>query len=231
MAVSSLTNATQDYLKVIWAATEWSDDVSVSVTYVAESLGVRTSTVSDGLKKLTEQGLVDHKPYGGITLTELGHSYAVSMVRRHRLIETFLVNMMGYTWDEVHDEAEVLEHAMSDTLIDRLDAALGHPERDPHGDPIPTASGTPRRQDAYQLSSAPIGQPVLVSRISDDNPEMLRYFAGLGLTPGIQVTIVEHRPYAGVSSIRIANEAAPDQAPVDLGSVALASVWVENCEG
>ncbi|WGD37389.1 metal-dependent transcriptional regulator [Lysinibacter sp. HNR] len=223
MAISSLTNATQDYLKVIWAATEWSEDANVSVTYVAETLGVRTSTVSDGLKKLTDQGLVVHKPYGGITLTELGRTYAVGMVRRHRIIETFLVNMMGYTWDEVHDEAEVLEHAMSDTLIERLDAALGHPERDPHGDPIPTANGLPRRQDAFLLSTAEVGQKVTVSRISDENPEMLRYFADLGLVPGTSVTINEHRPYAGVSSILIDGA----DTPVDLGSVALASVWVE----
>ncbi len=223
MAISSLTNATQDYLKVIWAATEWSDDVNVSVTYVAEALGVRTSTVSDGLKKLTEQGLVVHKPYGGVTLTELGRTYAIGMVRRHRIIETFLVNMMGYTWDEVDDEAEVLEHAMSDTLIDRLDAALGHPERDPHGDPIPLANGTPRRQDAFLLSTAEVGRRVIVSRISDENPEMLRYFADLGLVPGVHVSISEHRPYAGVSSIVIND----GDAPIDLGSVALASVWVE----
>ncbi|GAA3583555.1 manganese-binding transcriptional regulator MntR [Klugiella xanthotipulae] len=224
MAVSSLTASTQDYLKVIWAATEWEEDTTVSVTYVAESLGVRTSTASDGLKKLTEQGLVVHKPYGGVTLTELGHSHAVDMVRRHRLIETFLVNMMGYTWDEVHDEAEVLEHAMSDTLVNRLDAVLGHPERDPHGDPIPDAAGTPRRQNAFQLGGAEVGVTLTVSRIADDNPEMLRYFADLGLRPGVTVSVVEHRPYAGVSSVIIGDA----DAAVDLGSVALASVWVEK---
>ncbi len=243
VAVSSLSVSTQNYLKVIWAATEWDDSVSVGVTRVAEALGLRPSTVSDGLKKLGADGLVRHEPYAGVTLTPLGREYAVAMVRRHRLIETFLVTVLGYTWDEVHDEAEVLEHAMSDTLINRLDALLGFPERDPHGDPIPSASGQPRRQNAHLLAEAEPGKPWVVSRISDENPDMLRYFANLGLVPGALVQVHEHRPFAGVSAVQILHQ--PNQVDagggiepgtasptmVDLGTVALAAIWVEAGTG
>ncbi len=142
MPVSDLSSTAQDYLKLIWSATEWAS-TPMTVTAMAERLGVRPSTVSVGIKKLVKQGLVKHAPYGSIELTDAGGEHAVAMVRRHRLLETFLVNMLGYGWDEVHDEAEILEHAVSEKLIERIDRKLGHPTRDPHGDPIPTADGHP----------------------------------------------------------------------------------------
>ncbi len=116
----------QDYLKVIWTVQEWSRE-RVSTKLLSERIGVSASTVSEAIRKLSDQGLVDHARYGSIALTDAGRSAAVSMVRRHRLIETFLVNELGYGWDEVHDEAEVLEHAVSDRMIDRIDAKLGFP--------------------------------------------------------------------------------------------------------
>jgi len=130
------------------------------------------------VKKLAAQGLVDHQPYGAISLTAAGTELALKMVRRHRLIETWLVEGLGYTWDEVHDEAEVLEHAVSERLLDALDAQLGHPVRDPHGDPIPSAHGDPRRVDAVRLSEATGGRVV---RVSDENPDDLRELARRGI--------------------------------------------------
>ncbi|MCK8675051.1 metal-dependent transcriptional regulator, partial [Rhodococcus sp. HM1] len=133
----ALTSVAQDYLKVIWTVQEWSGE-KVSTKLLAEKLGVSASTVSEAVRRLCDQGLLDHERYGAISLTESGRAAAVAMVRRHRLIETFLVRELGYRWDEVHDEAEVLEHAVSERMIAALDAKLGFPERDPHGDPIPT---------------------------------------------------------------------------------------------
>ena len=142
-----LTTVAQDYLKVIWTAQEWSLE-KVSTKMLAERIGVSASTASESIRKLADQGLVNHEKYGAVTLTEAGRRAALAMVRRHRLMETFLVRELGYSWDEVHDEAEVLEHAVSDRMLDRIDAKLGHPTRDPHGDPIPAADGqvpTPMR--------------------------------------------------------------------------------------
>jgi len=187
MAVSKLSQATQDYLKCIWTLQEWSHG-PVAMTALAERLGVRTSTASDGVKKLREQGLVDHIAYGGITLTAAGRAHAVTMVRRHRLLETYLVQELGYDWDEVHDEAEVLEHAVSDRLIAAIDARLGHPIRDPHGDPIPTEGGAERRPEALCLADAGAGS-YTVARISDADPDRLRRFAEMGIVPDAVLTV------------------------------------------
>ena len=135
-----LTSVAQDYLRVIWKVQEWSGD-KISTKMLAERLGVSASTASETIRKLADQGLVEHEKYGAVTLTERGRRAAVSVVRRHRLLETFLVQVLGYSWDEVDDEAEVLEHAVSDLMLSRIDAKLGHPQRDPHGDPIPTLDG------------------------------------------------------------------------------------------
>lgn len=187
MAVTDLSPATQDYLKCVWTLQEWTGE-PVSITALAERLGVRTSSASDGIKKLAEQGLVDHVAYGGITLTDAGRAHAVAMVRRHRLLETYLVSELGYGWDEVHDEAEVLEHAVSDRLISAIDARLGHPTRDPHGDPIPSADGAANLPEAVTLADADAGNAVVV-RLSDADPERLRRFALAGLTPDAVVTL------------------------------------------
>jgi DtxR family Mn-dependent transcriptional regulator len=187
MAVTDLSAATQDYLKCIWTLQEWSGS-AVSITALAERLGVRTSTASDGVKKLADQGLVDHVAYGGITLTDEGRSHALAMVRRHRLLETYLVSALGYAWDEVHDEAEVLEHAVSDRLIAAIDSVLGHPTRDPHGDPIPSADGAANLPQAMPLAIAGAGDAVVV-RLSDADPDRLRRFADAGLTPDAVVTV------------------------------------------
>ena len=158
------------------------------MTALAEKLGVRTSSASDGVKKLAEQGLVNHVTYGGITLTETGTRAALAMVRRHRLLETFLVQELGYEWDEVHDEAEVLEHAVSNRLVRAIDEKLGHPTRDPHGDPIPSADGAAHLPNAVVLAMAAPGQYV-ISRISDADARRLRHFADLGITPDAMLSV------------------------------------------
>lgn len=205
MAVSNLSASTQDYLKCVWNLQEWSGG-TVSVTALAERLGVRTSTASDGVKKLAEQGLVDHETYGGITLTTAGAAHAIAMVRRHRLLETYLVQELGYGWDEVHDEAEVLEHAVSDRMVAAIDTLLGHPTRDPHGDPIPSADGAAHLPEAAPLSLAKPGI-VTVVRLSDADPERLRRFADAGLTPDVQATVRDDGAVE-VAGVEVALDAA-----------------------
>ncbi|MDN4614240.1 metal-dependent transcriptional regulator [Leifsonia sp. F6_8S_P_1B] len=219
MPVSDLSSVAQDYLKLIWSATEWEGD-PVTVKQLSSRMGVRAATVSDAIRRLAEQGLVAHEPYGGIELTEAGRRHAVQMVRRHRLIETFLVAELGYGWDEVHDEAEVLEHAVSDELVARIDRRLGHPARDPHGDPIPTADGEPRRPAAVALLSAPAGVPLTVARISDADPAVLRYLGERGLRLDAVLQVDEHRAFAGDVTVLI------DGATIVLGATAAAAVWV-----
>jgi len=186
MSVANLTQATQDYLKAIWSLGEWSDG-NVTVTALAERLGVRTSSASDGLRKLVDQGFVEHAPYGAIVLTAAGRAHAIAMVRRHRLLETYLAQELGYAWDEVHDEAEAMEHSVTDILIERMDAKLGHPTRDPHGDPIPSADGAPHLPPAIPINEL-AGREGVVARISDSNPERLRVFAEAGIVPDAVVS-------------------------------------------
>ncbi|AOY73857.1 metal-dependent transcriptional regulator (plasmid) [Arthrobacter sp. TES] len=221
MLVTDLSTSAQDYLKVIWTATEWSP-TPITVSAIAERLGVRPPTVSDGIKKLVAQDLVTHAPYGSIELTTEGRKHAVAMVRRHRLLETFLVQVLGYGWDEVHEEAEILEHAVSDKLIERIDHRLGHPARDPHGDPIPSPEGQQYQPVGTQLSAAAAGSTVTVTRISDADPELLRYFTELGLAPDAQLSIQEHRRFADLTTIRLRGQ----EQNIDLGAAASEAIWV-----
>ena len=219
-----LTTVAQDYLKVIWTAQEWSLE-KVSTKLLAERIGVSASTASESIRKLADQGLVDHEKYGAVTLTDKGRRAALAMVRRHRLMETFLVRELGYSWDEVHDEAEVLEHAVSDRLVARIDAKLGFPQRDPHGDPIPGSDGQVPTPPARQLWSCADGDTGTVARISDKDPEMLRYFDSIGINLDSRLRVLTRREFAGMISIAV--ESA-DGAPttVDLGSPAAQAIWM-----
>ncbi|MBN4926301.1 metal-dependent transcriptional regulator [Hoyosella rhizosphaerae] len=218
-----LTPVAQDYLKTIWSLCEWSDE-RVSAKMLAEKIGVSASTVSESIKKLAEQGLVDHARYGSIALTENGKQAAISMVRRHRLIETFLVRELGYSWDEVHEEAEVLEHAVSDRLVSRIDAKLAYPQRDPHGDPIPTADGSVPTPSARPLSECSNGDSGHIARISDDDAQMLRYFDSVGLALDTHITVHERRDFAGTMSVLIGTA----QTPVELGNIAAQAIWLSD---
>jgi DtxR family Mn-dependent transcriptional regulator len=225
-----LSTVAQDYLKVIWTAQEWSLE-KVSTKMLAERIGVSASTASESIRKLADQGLVDHEKYGAVTLTAAGRRAALAMVRRHRLMETFLVNELGYSWDEVHDEAEVLEHAVSDRMLDRIDAKLGYPTRDPHGDPIPAADGQVPTPPARQLSVCHDGDAGTVARISDADPEMLRYFDSVGISLDSRLRVLARRDFAGMISVVIENGEAPDgstasETTVELGSPAAQAIWV-----
>ncbi|CAL8978785.1 HTH-type transcriptional regulator MntR [Cellulomonas sp. T2.31MG-18] len=214
----SLTAVSQDYLKVIWSAQEWSD-APVTTKALAARLGVGASTVSETVRRLADAGLVTHEPYGAVGLTPEGRAHALAMVRRHRLLETLLVAHLGYAWDEVHDEAEVLEHAVSDTFVERIAAHLGHPTRDPHGDPIPGPDGSMDVPAARTLWDVEPGEWRVV-RISDADPELLRYLAARGLGLDARVSVTRHS-VAGVVSARVG-----DQEQVDLGEVAASAIWV-----
>lgn len=229
MSVSSLSASNQNYLKAVWSLGEWSD-APVTASTIAQRAGVRLSTASDAIRKLTEQGLLEHSPYGAVKLTERGHRFAVEMIRRHRLIETFLVEVLGYRWDQVHDEAETLEHAVSDFMIDRIDAHLGHPERDPHGDAIPRADGTIAQPDAMRLTGAQPGGEFTVERISDDDPELLQFFADHGIRYGTHLSTRPAAPYSDTVEIVVSSapddKDAPTDTPLPLGRKATDSIWV-----
>lgn len=222
MSVSQLSPSTQDYLKAIWALSEWSTD-PVTPSRIAERIGVTTSTVSITLGKLAKQGLCVHERYGAVTLTSEGEQYALAMVRRHRIIETFLVDALGYTWDEIHDEAEQLEHAVSDRLVERMDEHLGFPSRDPHGDPIPSSTGKLSALDsAVMLYDVPLGSHVKVERVDDDYPELLREFTRRGISVGSELTVLDADPLA--DTIRVEVDRGGE--PVMLGVPARRSLWV-----
>nr|WP_243841660.1 manganese-binding transcriptional regulator MntR [Mycobacterium sp. DL592] len=214
----------QDYLKIIWTAQEWSHE-KVSTKLLAERLGVSASTASESIRKLADQGLVHHEKYGAVTLTDRGRHAALAVVRRHRLLETFLMRELGYGWDEVHDEAEILEHAVSDMMLDRIDAKLGYPTRDPHGDPIPAADGQVPTPPARQLSACSNGDVATVARISDADPEMLRYFDAVGINLDSRLEVLARRDFAGMISVSVQ---AADGAlnTVELGSPAAQAIWV-----
>ncbi|HIW90387.1 MAG TPA: metal-dependent transcriptional regulator [Candidatus Corynebacterium avicola] len=204
MHVSDLPDRSQDYLKKIYDLQDWGQG-GASLSELAEELGQRRSTASEAVKKLAADGLVHHAPYGDITLSEGGLAYALQMVRRHRLIETYLLRELGYGVDEVHDEAEILEHAVSDTFIARIDAVMGYPTRDPHGDPIPDASGRVAVPPTVPMSEVKPGRRVLVDRISDRDPALLRYLQDNGITPGVHVDVAD-RPYPDMAVLTVEGE-------------------------
>lgn len=185
--MGGLTRATEDYLKHIWSANEWSDE-PVTTTQLARDMGLSPSTVSESIAKLARKGLVDHEKYQSIRLTDEGTTHALEMVRAHRLIETFLHSRLGYSWDEIHEEADALEHVVSPRFIEAIDDLLGTPEYDPHGDPIPRRDGSLPPRQAIPLDDAAEGEAIVV-RVDDSDPERLREASRLGLYPGQTVRI------------------------------------------
>ena len=164
------------------------------------------ATVTQLFKWLAERGYVRYVPYHGVELTEAGSAMATELVRRHRLLELFLVNIMGFPLDEVDGEAEQVEHAISDEFVERMDALLNHPVADPHGDPIPDRVGGVVVPSSQPLSTVMPGQQVIVQRVSDDDPDLLRYLTSLGLIPGAMVYVEAVAPYGGVYTIRIGTQ-------------------------
>ena len=186
----------EDYLKTIYALGE-RDGGPVTTSGISERLGLSASSVSGMLRKLADQGLLDHRPYGGIALTDRGLASALRVVRRHRLVEMFLVAQLAYSWDEVHQEAEVLEHAMSDQLVERIDAALGRPKFDPHGDPIPSGGGELPTVDAQRLPMLAPGAAGVLVRVDDHDPEVLRHLTQAGIALGQRIQLLHQLPFGG----------------------------------
>ncbi|MFP7760925.1 metal-dependent transcriptional regulator [Marisediminicola sp. LYQ134] len=220
-----LGHAAEDYLKAIHAHTEW-QSVPITTTSLAASLSLAPSTATEMVKKLAAAGLVTHVRYGAVSLTPEGSALALAMTRRHRLIETWLVESFGYTWDEVHDEADVLEHAVSDRLLDAIAQQLGDPVRDPHGDPIPTRSGEIVIPDAVSLGDLADGSSGVVVRIRDRDPELLRYLAAEGVSVDARVTVEQRRPFGGALVVRVTPAGGGPETVIDLGAEATASCWV-----
>jgi DtxR family transcriptional regulator, Mn-dependent transcriptional regulator len=191
----ALTRSVEDYLKAIYRLSP--EGRPASTSEIANLLDLSAPSVSGMVKRLSELGLLEHVPYKGVQLTETGRVAALRMVRRHRLIEAYLVQFLDYSWDTVHPEAERLEHAVSDTLVERMAAALGHPAADPHGDPIPEPDGSIREPASMPLSELPVGETAEIVRVNESEPERLRYLASLGLTPGAVVTLCDRQPFGG----------------------------------
>lgn len=196
-AASVRSQAIEDYCKAIYVLQTRSDDEPVSTNALAERLGLTTGSVSGMLKKLDESGLIAHVPYRGVRLTEDGRRVALEVIRHHRLLELFLAQTLDMSWDRVHDEAEVLEHFLSDELEELIAAKLGHPTIDPHGDPIPSAELHLDERVTYSLEALEVGQAGTFVRVSDADPEMLRYLADQGIMPGGRVEVLERQPFGG----------------------------------
>lgn len=193
---------TEDYLKALYAAEERGEG-ALGVTEIARRMNVVASTASENVGKLQRQGLVEHAKYQKVHLTERGREMAIATVRRHRILETYLYEKLEFAWDEVHREAEVLEHAMSATLLERMDRALGHPQRDPHGDPIPQPGQTQRVEADLPLLDLSPGQGATVTRISDADPALLRYLEARGVVLDAQVTVREKLTHAGLVDVEV----------------------------
>jgi DtxR family Mn-dependent transcriptional regulator len=201
MTGSWLSASVEDYLKAIYAMGE--SGARATIGGLAERLGVTAASVSGMVKRLAEQGLLDHEPYRGVTLTELGRHSALGTLRRHRVIETYLAEVLGYSWDRVHAEAERLEHAASDELVDRMAEKLGQPATDPHGSPIPTRDGSVDQAATRTLSSLEVGESARVVRLMHEGAEMLRYLDELELRPGAEVRVDAREPFGGPITLEV----------------------------
>jgi DtxR family Mn-dependent transcriptional regulator len=202
------TTSVEDYIKTIYHL-EQRGAGPVKTKELAEALGVALPSVTSMLKSLASSGLVQYERYRGAQLTEAGQRLALNVVRKHRLVEVFLVKTLGYTWDEVHDEAEQMEHAISDELAARIDRYLGYPTVDPHGDPIPDAEGrlpTVDGSPSRSLVGAPLGVALRVERVLDQDPELLRYLERVGLIPGAVCRVEEVLPFDGMMCVVVEPE-------------------------
>ena len=200
-ATPPVTAPVEDYLKVIFAL-ESAAGVA-GTNEIASELGFAPASVSGMVRRLAEQGLITHERYRGVKLTKAGRRAALRTIRRHRVIEAYLTTALGYPWDRVHDEAERLEHAASDELIDRMAAAIGEPATDPHGAPIPTRDGTLADPPLVALSDVAVGARVTIERVGDRDAEQLRYLAEVGITPGRVVPGLARAPCDGPIDLRV----------------------------
>jgi DtxR family Mn-dependent transcriptional regulator len=206
---STLTRSVEDYLKAIYELELGGSPAQTSA--IANALEVAPPSVSGMVKRLSEAGLLEHVPYRGVQLTEDGRRTALKMVRRHRVVETYLTTKLGYDWDSVHEEAERLEHAVSDGLIERMAMALNNPSYDPHGAPIPTKEGVIETPDYVSLADVPVGGIAQLRMVSDKDAERLRFIASLGLRPGVSFEVIARQPFRGPTTIELAGPTVREQ--------------------
>lgn len=200
---SRITPAIEDYLKAIYVLQEEREG-EVTTSLIGEQLGgFKPGSVTGMLKKLSEMNLVTYTPYQGVRLTDAGRKIALEVIRHHRLLELYLVEALGYSWDEVHEEAEELEHYISQKFAARIADQLGQPKVDPHGDPIPTSDGELPNCTALSLADMVVGMHARIARVSDQSSERLRYLAELGLIPGAQVQVKNRAPFDGPISLQV----------------------------
>ncbi|HEY8626140.1 MAG TPA: metal-dependent transcriptional regulator [Solirubrobacteraceae bacterium] len=203
--VSERSTAVEDYAKAIYAL-ERRGGRAVSTNALAGRLGVTAASASGMVKRLGELGLVEHRPYRGVSLTDDGRRVALEVMRHHRLLELYLVQSLGVSWDRVHAEAEVLEHVLSEELEDLIAAKLGDPTHDPHGDPIPTRELTIEERATESLQMLGPGACGTFTRISDSDPDMLRFLAHRGIAPGDELEVVEKQPFEGPLFVRFGDQ-------------------------
>ena len=218
-----LTAPVEDYLKAIYEIER--EGAAAATTDIAQRLSIAPASVSGMVRRLADQGLLEHERYRGARLTEAGRRAALRTLRRHRVIEAYLAGALGYPWDRVHEEAERLEHAASDELIDRMAAAIGEPTVDPHGAPIPTREGDVEERAHRSLAELPPDTPSRVVRVSDEDAGRLRYLAELGVRLGAPIEITARAPYGGPLTLRV------DGVEHRIGPELAAQILVEPLEG
>ena len=196
-----ISHAVENYIKSIYQLTTGGERVSTS--RLAEQMSCSAASVTNMLQKLDDLKLVDYEPYQGVTLTTPGNKIALEIIRHHRLIELYLSEILGYSWDKVHAEAEELEHVISEQFEEKIDAILGHPTLDPHGHPIPTKDGTIEKRSLHSLWEMSGGKNVRVQRVDDRNPEVLRYLASIGIFPKVAISVVRKAPFNGPIHVEI----------------------------
>jgi DtxR family transcriptional regulator, Mn-dependent transcriptional regulator len=202
------STAVEDYTKAIYAL-HGRDGQPVSTNALADRLGVTPASASGMVKRLCELGLVSHRPYHGVLLTDSGRRVALETIRHHRLLELYLVESLGVPWDRVHQEAEVLEHVLSEELEELIAAKLGDPTHDPHGDPIPSRELTIEEEPTESLEALEPGARGTFARVSDSDPDMLRYLSDRGIAPGDSLEVVERQPFGGPLFVRFGSEVHP----------------------
>lgn len=204
-----LSRSVEDYLKAVYGLTE--EGEAATTSGLAVRLGLSPAAVTGMVKKLTEAGHLEHIPYRGVRLTAGGRKAALAILRRHRVLETYLITKLGYDWASVHGEAERLEHAASDELVDRMAAALGEPRYDPHGAPIPSREGEIERPDLRPLADVEVGEPVALRQVGDDDPDRLRYLKALGLLPGTALLVAVKQPFGGPITLFLGGPGGPER--------------------
>ncbi len=217
------TRTVEDYLKTLLAVQQQSNGAQVLMGALAAAMKVAPGTATAMVKTLADAGLVDYEPRGGVKLSAKGEKLALHVLRRHRLVELFLVDVLGLDWSEVDEEAEELEHASSDKVLDRIDQLLNHPEVDPHGDPIPSSRGKIARRAMVSLSECETGRPVRVARVIDQNPQFLQFVDRNNLKPGTELIVQRRDEIADAVAVE-----RRDQPRLTLGTAAAAKILVET---